>query len=70
MKMTPNEKPANQNLHQSGWQRTLRRKRKRTKVRFLTSWLAEKKKDICQTMTVLTAEVGTAMTPTSWYVIT
>jgi hypothetical protein len=53
-------KPADQ----SGWQRTLRRKRKRTKVRFLASWFAEKMKDICET--VLTAEVRTAMTQTSW----
>jgi hypothetical protein len=42
----------------------VKEEKKRTKVRFLASWLAEKKKDICEI--VLTAEVGTAMTQTSW----
>jgi hypothetical protein len=50
---------------QSGWQRMLRGKRKRTKIRFLANWLEEKMKDICET--ILTAEVRTAMTQASRY---
>jgi hypothetical protein len=43
---------------QSGWHRTLRGKRKRTKVRFLANGSEEKKKNIYQT--ILTEVVRTA----------